>query len=71
MDTGKVREVRSMKQIEVKVTSVPRAGGTVLLIECSACGPVAVDSRPTSTVIGMGGTHLLTVHGVGIVKVSP
>lgn len=56
------KEVETMKPIEVKVTSVPRAGGTVLLIECSACGPVAVDSRTTSTSVGAGGLHLTLVH---------
>jgi hypothetical protein len=55
-------EVEQMKHIEVKVTSVPRAGGTVLLIACSACGPVAVDSA--ATVMSAGSDHLLHVHGL-------
>jgi hypothetical protein len=59
----KHREEETMKQIEVKVTSVPRAGRTVLLIECSACGPVAVDSRPDTGVM-VGAVHLLNVHGL-------
>lgn len=50
-----------MKQIEVKVTTVPSprdgAGGTTLLIECSACGPVSVGRDP-----GAGIAHLLNVH---------
>lgn len=63
------KEVSSMKQIEVKVTSVPRAGGTVLLIECSECGPVSVDATRHQLVAMAGATHLLNVHGVGVAEV--
>lgn len=58
-----------MKRIEIKVTTVTRGGHDVLLIACSVCGPVSVDSRPDST-IGMVATqHLLATHGfIGMVK---
>lgn len=59
-----------MKQIKVKVTEVPRAGGTVLLIACSECGPVAVDSLANSTRMSVGVDHLLHVHGLAAKQVG-
>lgn len=64
-------EVGQMEQIEVKVTSVPRAGQTVLLIECSACGPVSVDSRPDALVASAGAHHLFHAHLVAAREVGP
>lgn len=57
-----------MKQIVVKVTGAPRAGYTILLVECSACGPVAVDSTGVEATV-LGEMHLFTAHGISNITV--
>lgn len=66
--TGYRTEVEDVTRVKIKVITIHRGRLRIHLLECSRCGPVAIDSTDRSAT-EVGRDHLLLAHNLGGVPV--